>query len=215
MRSGSHRRMVGITFDDGYVSVLEAALPELQRHGFGATAFIISDRLGSTNDWDEGPAWPLMQADEVREPAGRSTSRSARTARRTRLAGADPDRPAAEVQATRLSLGALTGTEIRGFAYPYGSMDTAAQRTVQAAGYEYACAVETPAAAIGIMAIPRVYRAGWRVSDGSQTAPLQGAHRAERKRPVKVLQVITGLRQEGQNFSSRCWCAVHATSQTS
>jgi peptidoglycan/xylan/chitin deacetylase (PgdA/CDA1 family) len=157
MRSGNHRRMVGITFDDGYVSVLEAALPELQRHGFGATAFIISDRLGSTNDWDEGPAWPLMQADEVRQLAAAGIEIGSHSATHMRLAGADPDRLSAEVQATRVSLGALTGTEIRGFAYPYGSMDAAAQRAVQAAGYEYACAVETSAAGIGMMAIPRVY----------------------------------------------------------
>ncbi len=33
MRAGRQRGLVGITFDDGYVSVLEAALPELRRHG--------------------------------------------------------------------------------------------------------------------------------------------------------------------------------------
>ena len=38
MRAGRQRGLVGITFDDGYLSVLEAALPELRRRGFGATA---------------------------------------------------------------------------------------------------------------------------------------------------------------------------------
>ena len=46
MRAGRQRGLVGITFDDGYVNVLEAALPELLRHGFTASMFIISDRLG-------------------------------------------------------------------------------------------------------------------------------------------------------------------------
>ena len=61
IRGGRQRGLVGITFDDGYVNVLEAALPELLRHGFTASMFIISDRLGGTNEWDEGPAWPLMK----------------------------------------------------------------------------------------------------------------------------------------------------------
>src|SRR5260370_9788989 len=69
MRAGRQRGLVGITFDDGYLSVLEAALPELRRRGFGATAYIISDRLGGTNEWDEGPSWPLMTVGQGRELA--------------------------------------------------------------------------------------------------------------------------------------------------
>ena len=55
MRAGRQRGLVGITFDDGYVNVLEAALPELRRHGFTATMFIISGLLGGSNEWDNGP----------------------------------------------------------------------------------------------------------------------------------------------------------------
>ena len=69
MRAGRPRGLVGITFDDGYVSVLEAALPELQRHGFTATMYIVSGRLGGSNDWDEGPRWPLMSAGQIGELA--------------------------------------------------------------------------------------------------------------------------------------------------
>lgn len=46
MRAGRERGLVGITFDDGYVNVLENAVPELLRHGFTATMFIISGWLG-------------------------------------------------------------------------------------------------------------------------------------------------------------------------
>ena len=65
MRAGRQRGLVGITFDDGYVNVLEAALPELKRRGFTASVFIISGRLGGTNDWDEGESWPLLSASQV------------------------------------------------------------------------------------------------------------------------------------------------------
>ncbi|MGO8887460.1 MAG: polysaccharide deacetylase family protein [Streptosporangiaceae bacterium] len=157
MRAGRQRGLVGITFDDGYVNVLEAALPELQRHGFGATAYIISDRLGGTNEWDEGPSWPLMTASQVGKLAAAGVEIGSHSATHLHLAGATAEQLTSEVAASRASLAALLGTEIRGFAYPYGSMDAAARQAVRAAGYEYACAVETPVAEIGLMALPRIY----------------------------------------------------------
>jgi peptidoglycan/xylan/chitin deacetylase (PgdA/CDA1 family) len=157
MRTGRQRGLVGITFDDGYANVLDAALPELRRRGFGATAFIIADRLGGTNEWDPGPAWPLLDADGVRELAAAGIEIGSHSATHARLAGLSPRVLAAEVAASKASLSALVGTEIRGFAYPYGSMDAAARHSVRAAGYAYACAVQAPSADIGLMALPRVY----------------------------------------------------------
>jgi len=157
MRAGRSRGLVGITFDDGYASVLEAAVPELARHGFGATAYIISGRLGGTNAWDEGPAWPLLSAGGVTELAAAGIEIGSHAATHTPLAGAGPQHLSAEVHQSRASLAALVGTRIRGFAYPYGSMDAAARRAVREAGYEYACAVEASTAEIGLMALPRTY----------------------------------------------------------
>jgi peptidoglycan/xylan/chitin deacetylase (PgdA/CDA1 family) len=157
MRDGRERGLVGITFDDGYTSVLEAALPELQRRGFGATAYVISGRLGGTNDWDEGPSWSLMSADEVGKLAAAGIEIGSHSATHIRLAGLSAEQLAAEVGASRTDLAALLGAEIRGFCYPCGSMDAAARRAVRDAGYDYACAVEAPPADVGLMALPRIY----------------------------------------------------------
>ena len=157
MRAGRQRGLVGITFDDGYVSVLEAAVPELARHGFGATAYIISGRLGGTNEWDEGPSWPLLTAGGVRELAAAGLEIGSHAATHLRLAGVGPEQLQGEVAQSRASLAALLGTEIRGFAYPYGSMDAAAREAVREAGYDYACAVEASMAEAGLMALPRMY----------------------------------------------------------
>ncbi|HEX6519513.1 MAG TPA: polysaccharide deacetylase family protein [Streptosporangiaceae bacterium] len=157
MRAGSARGLVGITFDDGYVSVLEAALPVLLRHDFTATMFVISQRLGGTNEWDAGPSWPLMPAGQVAELAAAGMEIGSHGATHVRLAGASADQLDAEVSGSRKDLTALLGTEIRGFAYPYGSMDPVARRAVADAGYDYACAVDTPMAALGLAALPRIY----------------------------------------------------------
>ena len=157
MRAGRQRGLVGLTFDDGYTNVLETALPVLRQHGFGATAYIISDRLGGTNEWDEGPVWQLMTGDQVRELAEAGIEIGSHAATHMRLAGATPAQLTAEISESRTSLGALLGTEIRGLAFPYGSMDAASRQAVRDAGYEYACAVEASTAEIGLMALPRLY----------------------------------------------------------
>jgi peptidoglycan/xylan/chitin deacetylase (PgdA/CDA1 family) len=157
MRAGRPRGLVGVTFDDGYVSVGEAALPELRRHGFTATMFIVSGRLGGSNEWDEGPRWPLMSAGQVREVAAAGMEIGSHSTTHVRLAGLDARQLQAQVGDSKASLADLVGTPVRGFAYPYGSMDAAARLAVRDAGYDYACAVETPLRELGIMALPRVY----------------------------------------------------------
>lgn len=157
VRAGRQRGLVGITFDDGYVSVLEAALPELTRRGFTASVFIISGRLGGTNEWDEGPSWPLLSASQVGELAAAGMEIGSHGTTHVRLAGLEAGQLEAEVRGSRASLGDLMGTPVRGFAYPYGSMDAAARRAVRDAGYDYACAVQTPVAELGLLALPRIY----------------------------------------------------------
>jgi peptidoglycan/xylan/chitin deacetylase (PgdA/CDA1 family) len=158
MRAGRERGLVGLTFDDGYVNVLTTAVPELQRHGFTATMFIISGLLGRTNEWeDEGtPVWRLMSAGQVAEVAAAGMEIGSHTVTHPRLRGIPEERLRVEVGESRSALGELTGQTVRGFAYPYGSMDGSARQAVRDAGYEYACAVETPLSALGIVAVPRI-----------------------------------------------------------
>lgn len=50
--AGNGRPRVAVTFDDGYVDVLETAVPVLERFGVPATVFLVSRRLGATYWWD-------------------------------------------------------------------------------------------------------------------------------------------------------------------
>ncbi len=155
MRAGRERGLVGITFDDGYVNVLENAVPELLRHGFTATMFVVSGQLGGTNEWDGEPVRPLMSAQQVAEVAGAGMEIGSHGATHIQLAGLDADRLKTEVSDSRSTLSELLGRPVQGFAYPYGTMDAAARHAVREAGYDYACAVETTTAELGIMALPR------------------------------------------------------------
>ena len=169
LRAGRARGLVGITFDDGYASVLENAVPELVRRGFTATVFVISDRIGGINDWDDGTPWPLLSGSQVGELAAAGMEIGSHSASHVRLSGADAGTLRAEVGGSRERLSRLADDEIRGFAYPYGDMDAAARGAVRDAGYDYACAVSAPRAALGLMALPRVY-AGQRDGPARMTA---------------------------------------------
>jgi peptidoglycan/xylan/chitin deacetylase (PgdA/CDA1 family) len=72
------------------------------------------------------------------------------------LPAASPDALAAEVAGSRAVLREITGQPVRGFAYPYGSVDERARNAVRDSGYDYACAVQ-PAGQPGPFALPRVY----------------------------------------------------------
>jgi len=157
MRAGTSRGLVGITFDDGYTSVLESALPELARRGFTASVYVISGRIGETNEWDAGPSWPLLSASQVRDLAAAGLEIGSHGATHIRLAALSAAALAGEVAGSRAALTGITGTPIRGFAYPYGSMDAAARQAVRAAGYDYACAVETATPDLSLAALPRIY----------------------------------------------------------
>jgi peptidoglycan/xylan/chitin deacetylase (PgdA/CDA1 family) len=157
MAAGQADGLVGLTFDDGYTSMLQAALPELAGRGFGATAFIITGRMGGTNEWDTGPVWPLLDAAGVAELAKAGIEIGSHTSTHPHLAGMGARQQAEEVTASRKRLEDLLSAPVRGFAYPYGSMDQAARHAVGEAGYEYACAVQTPLAHLGRLALPRIY----------------------------------------------------------
>lgn len=69
LRGERHGKVVGITFDDGYLNNLTDALPVLQRQGFSSTCYAVSSLLGKTNEWDRdiGIAQvPLMTVDQLR-----------------------------------------------------------------------------------------------------------------------------------------------------
>ncbi|MGW6742602.1 polysaccharide deacetylase family protein [Streptomyces sp. NPDC055025] len=149
--------LVGLTFDDGYADFLERAVPLLHAYGFTATVFVLPGRLGGTNEWDRlGPRKPLLTADGIREAAASGMEIGSHGLRHTDLTRADDTLLAAETGRSRELLRALTGAEVSGFCYPYGTVDARVVAAVRDAGYTYACAI-SPGALTGMLALPRVH----------------------------------------------------------
>ncbi|MCW2568711.1 MAG: polysaccharide deacetylase [Mycobacterium sp.] len=154
--AGQAAGLVALTFDDGYRQVLHHALPVLGRYGFTATVFAVAGILGGTNSWDPPPRHALMSADDLREVAGRGHEVGSHGISHVPLAGADRELLAAEVAGSRDRFEELVGVVPRSFCYPYGSVDAAAARAVDEAGYAYACAVWRVAVLPSRLAMPRI-----------------------------------------------------------
>ncbi|WNV76400.1 polysaccharide deacetylase family protein [Geodermatophilus sp. DSM 44513] len=136
---GQDAGLVGLTFDDGYTDFLEHAVPVLQRHGMTGTVYVVAGRLGGQNEWDTGPRFDILDADQVRAVAATGQEVGSHTVTHARLAGADASVLATEVRDSRQVLEEVLQEEVRGFCYPYGSFDRAAADAVRAAGYDHAC----------------------------------------------------------------------------
>jgi peptidoglycan/xylan/chitin deacetylase (PgdA/CDA1 family) len=154
---GRARRLVGLTFDDGYQDFVTNALPILQRFDFTATVFVLGGRLGGANAWSRpGPHKALLTATQVREVSEAGMEVGSHGLEHPSLPDVDDTRLHAEIVRSREILGELLGRPIAGFAYPYGHLDARVVAAVRAARYNYACAV-APTPSVGRHAIPRTY----------------------------------------------------------
>ncbi|MFD7546160.1 polysaccharide deacetylase family protein [Streptomyces sp. NPDC059816] len=155
--AGRARRLVALTFDDGYADFLDHALPVLRRRGCGATLFVLAGRLGGDNAWDPlGVRKPLLTADGVREAAAAGVEIGSHGLTHLDLTRVDDATLHAETHDSRVRLRELTGTEVSGFCYPYGTLDARVVAAVRTAGYHYGCGI-APGALAGELALPRVH----------------------------------------------------------
>jgi peptidoglycan/xylan/chitin deacetylase (PgdA/CDA1 family) len=154
---GRARGLVALTFDDGYADFLDHALPVLRRHGCGATLFVLPGRLGGDNAWDPlGVRKPLLTAEGVRAAAAAGVEIGSHGLTHLDLTRVDDAVLRAETRDSLRRLEELTGTEVLGFCYPYGTVDARVVAAVGAAGYRYGCAI-APGALVGDLALPRVH----------------------------------------------------------
>jgi peptidoglycan/xylan/chitin deacetylase (PgdA/CDA1 family) len=164
----SGKRLIGLTFDDGYRDFLECALPVLEKFDFTATAYVVAGCLGDTSVWSETDPWKaVLTADEVRSAAGAGVEIGSHGLRHRSLPSVPDGDLVGEVVESRRILQEVSGQDVRGFCYPFGEHDARVVEHAQAAGYDYACATGCSRFA-GHFALPRIY-----VGNGDSPARLR------------------------------------------
>ncbi len=139
---GGGGRLLAVTFDDGYRSVLERARPILAGLGIPGSVFVVTDFVGSDNpmSWPGINGWiggrheselAPMSWDELRSLAAEGWEVGSHTRTHPQLPALDDETLDDELRSSRRLCSEKLGVECVSLAYPYGADD---DRVAQAAG---------------------------------------------------------------------------------
>lgn len=137
-------KVVGITFDDGYRNNLTHALPILQRYGFSATCYVVSNQIDGYNQWDETkgiPKNPLMSADELTQWINAGMEVGVHTHNHVSLPDVDDLTAAQEIIESKTFLENLLGVPMKNFCYPYGKFNQSHIAILAEQGFDTATAM--------------------------------------------------------------------------
>jgi peptidoglycan/xylan/chitin deacetylase (PgdA/CDA1 family) len=124
-------RPIVLTFDDGYADFFTEAVPVLQSHGFTATSFVISGRMGRRG---------FMTPSQVAAADAMGFTIGAHTVDHVALAAQPNAQASWEMKRSRRDLEDLLGHPVIDFAYPYGSFNQYDMAQAKAIGFETAVA---------------------------------------------------------------------------
>lgn len=154
-------KVVGITFDDGYLNNLTHALPVLQRHGFSSTCYCVSQRLGQTNLWDQVQGIlqaPLMSADQLRHWVTGGQEVGAHTRHHVNLTECDQALALTEMARSKEELEMAVQQPVVHFCYPYGVYHSEHVAMAQQTGFASVTTTERGRCHVGadLWQLPRV-----------------------------------------------------------
>jgi peptidoglycan/xylan/chitin deacetylase (PgdA/CDA1 family) len=136
------RKPAIITFDDGYTSIFENALPILQAVKFKAVVFIISGYIGKENTWDAnlaGIRFKHLDSSQLRGLSREGIEIGSHGVTHRALTYLTSDQVNFELKNSREILSNLLDESISTIAYPFGIQNKTIQRLAKDAGYEFGC----------------------------------------------------------------------------
>jgi len=131
-------RVAVLTFDDGFLSVFDEALPILARYDFSATCYFVTEKIAGCNDWDKPQARraPLMGEDELRQFVASGHEVGSHSLTHPHLTRLEQDQAQHEISQSKQRLERLAGRPVTSFAYPYGDQNAALKDMVRQVGYK-------------------------------------------------------------------------------
>lgn len=161
LRGELQGKVVGISFDDGYLNNLTNALPVLQSYGFSSTCYAVSQLLGKTNEWDRhiGIAQTsLMTAAQLQAWVAGGQEVGAHTRHHVHLTQTDDQGCQDEIGLSKTELESTTHAPVAHFCYPYGDLNDETAVMVKRAGFQSATTTQRSRCHAGedLMKLPRV-----------------------------------------------------------
>jgi peptidoglycan/xylan/chitin deacetylase (PgdA/CDA1 family) len=126
---------VAVTFDDGFRSYRDVALPEMEAHGIPSAVFVPTDWAHrSAREYPLDDPTAVMTPDELAAlPAAAEIGGHSRSHRR--LSTLDDESLRAELSDAREELREMTGRDIRYHAFPHGDHDHRVDTVARDAGF--------------------------------------------------------------------------------
>lgn len=133
-----------ITFDDGYPSVREVALPFLEHFGYPAVVFVPTDFVGRTNlfDLESEPEERLCDWDDLRDLERRGVSVQSHGASHRAFSDLTSAERISELERSKAAIEAQLARTVELFAFPYGDdaeLPADLRTALARAGYRGAC----------------------------------------------------------------------------
>jgi peptidoglycan/xylan/chitin deacetylase (PgdA/CDA1 family) len=176
---GALRRPVAcVTFDDGFATFLDDALPQLVAARVPATLYLPTAFIGGTARWlsREGESHRrLLTWKQVAEVASQGIECGAHGHRHLQLDIAPRALAEEDVRTSKMVLEDHLGHRVDTFCYPFGYHSAHVRNAVRDAGFTSACAV------------------GWRHhSVGGNPFAIQRLHPTARTTPARLLELMRG-----------------------
>ena len=139
-------RVCAITFDDGFVSTVINALPELHARQIPCTIFVPSGVMGRAPDWDmeEGtdPDEIVADADTIRRLASPLVTIGSHTISHCHLSRVPANIARSELERSRAELTTTLAQDTRLISFPYGDYDETVVDLCVKAGYDFMYSIE-------------------------------------------------------------------------
>jgi peptidoglycan/xylan/chitin deacetylase (PgdA/CDA1 family) len=137
----SPKHCCAVTFDDGFVSVLENALPELELRNIPAAFFVPTGSLGGPPAWVKAasPArhQRVLSAEQLmRLKDHRLLAIGSHSISHPNFLKLDPAQARRELEQSKAELETLLGRKVGLFSFPHGACDSQTIGLARAAGYD-------------------------------------------------------------------------------
>ncbi len=135
-------RSVVISIDDGYAELHTLVYPILQRYDFPAMIFLVTDKVGTCNDWastNELRGRQLLSWAQISEMSQNGIQFGAHSRTHTSLVTLSVQQMWEEIVGSKTDLENGLQIPVTIFAYPYGDYDSTVQSVTKDVGFQSAC----------------------------------------------------------------------------
>ncbi|GAB6887188.1 polysaccharide deacetylase family protein [Desulfothermus okinawensis JCM 13304] len=133
------KRMVVLTFDDGYANFYRYAYPILNKYNFPSIVYLLSNLIGKRAIWFKREGRddpPLLTREQVVILKNRGVDFGSHGRNHVKLAKVSHEVAREEIVRSKIELEHMFGFPFQHFCYPYGSLNQDVKELVKQAGYK-------------------------------------------------------------------------------